>query len=178
MRSRYYKDKKYIEFSHSLRGIVSKPVGTLYKPDKIINLINKLLKCKSKGYIASVGDRVTYTLINHNMIPDIGVIDGKEMRRKVSLVDIEKFNLIIYVENKPGLVNIAIYDIIRKNLASIPILIYVDGEEDLVGFPVIFALPIGSCMIYGQPGEGIVYIEIDRAVKYRAMTLLGLKKLD
>ncbi|HEW93343.1 hypothetical protein DRN84_00295 [Candidatus Geothermarchaeota archaeon] len=174
MQLKYFKGTRYIKASKDVREKVSAPLGKLYRPDEIDKLINDLVDCRRHGLIASVGDRVTYTLIENNLIPDIAVIDGKERRREVDLVDLKKFNLVIFVENKPGYVNIALVNLIRRHLKDRPILLYVKGEEDLVGFPIVFACDVGSCMIYGQPNIGIVLINIDDKVKYMAASILGL----
>jgi hypothetical protein len=176
MRYKYFKEVEYISLPESSRYKVSAPVGTLYTPDKIDELINRVLSFRDEGkLVSSVGDRVTYTLVSNDFIPDIAVIDGKEMRMEVSLVDVNLFNIVVYVENKQGYVNIAIERVLKKYLESKPILLFVNGEEDLVGFPVVLALPIGSCMLYGQPKKGIVLVEIDEETKERAKNLLNLK---
>jgi len=176
MRYKYFKEVKYISLPESSRYKVSAPLGTLYTPDKIDELVKKIISFRNKGrLVSSVGDRVTYTLISNDFIPDIAVIDGKEMRTKVSLVDINLFKLVIYVENRQGYVNIAIANVLKDNIESRPLLLFVKGEEDLVGFPIVLALPIGSYMLYGQPGKGIVLVEIDEEAKERTKNLLDLK---
>jgi hypothetical protein len=39
------------------------------------------------------------------------------------------------------------------------------GEEDLLGLPLIHSLPLGSVMFYGQPGMGVVMIEVNEETK-------------
>lgn len=176
MQYKYFREVEYLSLPESSRYKISAPVGTLYTSDKIDHLIETVLSFRERGkLVSSVGDRVTYTLISNNFIPDVAVIDGKEMRTEVSIVDMELFNLVIYVENKQGYVNIAIVKVLRDHLKSRPLLLFVKGEEDLVGFPVVLALPIGSCMLYGQPGKGIVLVEIGEETKERAKNLLNLK---
>ena len=62
--------------------------------------------------------------------------------------------------------------LIRKRLDNRPWLFIVEGEEDLVGFPVVLALPIGSAFIYGAPDVGAVYVDISDDIKQEALSIL------
>ena len=49
----------------------------------------------------------------------------------------------------------------------------VDGEEDLAA-PVCAALaPLGSCLVYGMPKKGIVFVKIDEEVRDQARSLIN-----
>jgi uncharacterized protein (UPF0218 family) len=41
-----------------------------------------------------------------------------------------------------------------------PTTILVDGEEDLVALPAIVAAPEGASVVYGQPDEGMVHVQV------------------
>ncbi|MFC6769315.1 DUF359 domain-containing protein, partial [Natrinema soli] len=41
-----------------------------------------------------------------------------------------------------------------------PTTILVDGEEDLVALPAIVAAPEGASVVYGQPDEGMVHVNV------------------
>uniref|UniRef100_UPI002480868F DUF359 domain-containing protein n=1 Tax=Halorubrum sp. F4 TaxID=2989715 RepID=UPI002480868F len=41
-----------------------------------------------------------------------------------------------------------------------PVTIEVDGEEDLAALPAILATSDGASVVYGQPGEGMVRVEV------------------
>jgi len=172
MRLRYYSDRRYVRISSEARTYLSKPLGKLYRPDGLEELRDTLYKARASFKLASVGDRVTKTLIDWSITPDIAVIDCMERRRPVNIVDESLFNLIIYVDNRRGMVNLSITDIIRKNLARAPILLKVGGEDDLVGIPVIMALDDGDIMLYGQPNEGIVLVEVTSKLKKRLEELI------
>ena len=51
-------------------------------------------------------------------------------------------------------------------------LIDVDGEEDLATLPAILVAPKGASVVYGQPGEGMVLVQVDREATERARDLL------
>ena len=46
-----------------------------------------------------------------------------------------------------------------------PLKIYVEGEEDLATLPAVLLSPTGSMVAYGQPGEGVVLVEVDESKK-------------
>jgi uncharacterized protein (UPF0218 family) len=58
---------------------------------------------------------------------------------------------------------------IHDNVKS---LIMVEGEEDLLGFPAMLLAPIGSVLLYGQPGVGIVWSPVDSDNKALAKSYL------
>ena len=173
MRFRYFNKTSYISLTDYSRKKVAVPVGKLYTPENFNKLLKDLEAIReANGLVSTVGDRVTYTLVSNDIIPDVAVIDGKERRALVSLVDFSLFNKVIYVENKKGYINLALVELLKEEIENRPILLYVRGEEDLVGFPIVMTLPVGSCMLYGQPKRGIVFVKIDVDVKKLASSLI------
>lgn len=50
---------------------------------------------------------------------------------------------------------------LREGLArEEPTTILVEGEEDLVALPAIAVAPEGAHVVYGQPGEGMVHVDV------------------
>ncbi len=43
--------------------------------------------------------------------------------------------------------------------------VIVEGEEDLLVLPLISLTPIGSLIVYGQPREGMVVVEVTEKMK-------------
>ena len=43
--------------------------------------------------------------------------------------------------------------------------VIVEGEEDLLVLPLISLTPIGSLIVYGQPREGMVVVEVTKEIK-------------
>jgi hypothetical protein len=54
-----------------------------------------------------------------------------------------------------SVMNTAIHDGVKS-------LIFVEGEEDLMGFPAVLLAPEGSVMLYGQPDVGIVWVPVNK----------------
>ena len=63
--------------------------------------------------------------------------------------------------------------------------VLIDGEDDLAVIPLLLALPLGSCVFYGQPArlasesvvgrpeEGIVKISVSEENKKRAYDIVS-----
>jgi len=56
---------------------------------------------------------------------------------------------------------------------EIPALIDVEGEEDLAPLYIHLVAPIGTQIIYGQPGKGVVLQQTTLKTKERCRHLLG-----
>ncbi|MBM3212057.1 DUF359 domain-containing protein, partial [Candidatus Poribacteria bacterium] len=46
------------------------------------------------------------------------------------------------------------------------------GEEDLAGVPAILLSPLGTVVLYGQPQQGIVVVEVSEEKKRQLLQLL------
>lgn len=123
--------------------------------------------------IIAVGDVVTHNLVNAGILPDLAVIDGSTMREPCDMVlDLQVPE--VRVSNPAGMVTGALIRVIEDALHAGPCLIRVDGEEDLAVIPAVMAAPDGACVLYGQPGEGVVVIKVDEKSRDRAEVLFRL----
>ena len=179
MPSRCCSFKGVYRFSEESQSLVRTPLGDVYIDETFGELISRIKDIWSRGlYVASVGDRVTYSLLKFGVIPDIAVIDGQEKRGDAPSIDISVFNKVFHGVNRKGTINMDLCCLIKEALSYRPSLIIIDGEEDLVGFPVTLALPVGSAFIYGQPGIGAVFVEITDVIKRHAKSILkGLEPI-
>jgi len=55
-----------------------------------------------------------------------------------------------------------------------PVRIVVNGEEDLLVIPVCVHAPDNSIVLYGQPNEGLVVVEITPEIRNKTQSLLDL----
>lgn len=149
------------------RSKFKKPLGQLHPSIKVIK--NDLEKFKvNNDLIISVGDLTTINLQKEGIIPHMGILDNK-IERKDSPYE----NEIVYdkvtlkAHNPPGTITQDLWNTIEEGFRLIKtarynILIVVDGEEDLAVIPCAIMAPPGSIIIYGQPGEGVVILEVDK----------------
>ncbi|KQC09255.1 MAG: hypothetical protein APR55_10525 [Methanolinea sp. SDB] len=123
--------------------------------------------------IYSVGDVVTYYLIQNGIIPDVAVIDGHTMREPCKFSP-AVFSRRMHARNPPGTITRemvrALHDAVNKEP---PVLIIVEGEEDLAVIPLVICSPEGAVILYGQPGEGVVVCEVDWKARKKARELLS-----
>jgi uncharacterized protein (UPF0218 family) len=137
------------------------PFGTLY-PD-----ISDVLPLIGRSLVFSVGDVVTYRLIENGVIPDIAVIDGHTMRSPCDRSPlIQAYR--IQAKNPAGTLSAELLDGLKEALDHMPALVCVDGEEDLAVIPLVVMAPEGSLILYGQPGQGIVLRSVDPPAKQKA----------
>ena len=149
------------------RHLFKSPFGTLY-PE-----ISDLLPMLGGQVIYSVGDVVTSRLLEYGIIPAVAIIDGHTMR--VTCVNEPKtYSRIVRVENPPGAISDALIRELAAAVNNPPVLIYVEGEEDLAVIPLVILAREGEIILYGQPGEGVVLRSVDVGAKRRAQELLDL----
>jgi len=147
------------------RHLFRQPFGTLYPS---LDPVFPLLEGK---VFFSVGDVVTDYLLRAGYPPAVAVIDGQTMRRPHEGVDVAAFQ-VIYVKNPAGCISPDLTQAAHDAVQALKTVVQVDGEEDLAVLPLALAAPDGSLILYGQPGEGVVVLEISPSVKEQAQSLL------
>ncbi len=131
------------------------------------------------GRVVAVGDMVAYHLLEAGVAPDIAVVDGRTKREEVDEEVVESWSALPVfrrVENEPGTVSrglvVALREALGGNERGDGVLVEVDGEEDLAVLPALVLADEGDIVLYGQPGEGMVYVEVNDEKSARALDLL------
>jgi GTP-dependent dephospho-CoA kinase len=148
------------------RSLFKEPFGILFPS------IDKILPLLPGKIIFSVGDVVTSNLLMAGYPPDVAIIDGYTMRKPYPGVSIPHYNQ-INVKNPPGTLTDELIAAIKSAIITLQTVIQVDGEEDLAVVPVALHAPSGSSLLYGQPGDGVVLLEITPEIKVRAEELFS-----
>ena len=157
----------HLKVPKSLRAELGKPLGELIEgsPEKISEIIINRFE-KYKGIIICVGDIVSQSFVNNNIIPDLIITDGITKRQKIQ----EQVNYSGFVNergsNLAGEISINAWEKIRKIINAIKqersnkFHLRIDGEEDLLVIPAAIELKNSKCysIIYGQPDKGIVIL--------------------
>ena len=103
---------------------------------------------------------------------DVLIIDNKEKRTRVkSLTTVQKRTY--RVRNEPGTIGSDAWAAVDDAIENGDALMIVDGEEDLLTLVAMATAPPGSLVIYGQPNEGLVLIEVNTEARKRARLFLG-----
>ena len=131
--------------------------------------------------VVAVGDVVTYHLREAGRVPDVALVDGKTEREAVRAEIDEALaagtERRIGVENPAATLTPALLEALTDALADPdPVTIEVDGEEDLAALPAIVAAPDGASVVYGQPGEGMVRVDVTPETRREARELF--ERLD
>jgi hypothetical protein len=74
----------------------------------------------------------------------------------------------IVVRNPAGFITNELVAAVKKAVEDKKGKIFVDGEEDLAALVVMVVAPKGSVLVYGQPNEGMVFVELDDVIRKRA----------
>jgi uncharacterized protein (UPF0218 family) len=127
------------------------------------------------GRVVAVGDMVTYHLLESGIVPDVAVVDGRTKREEVDEEVVERWRrmgVAARVENEPGTVSGALVEALKEAFEENG-LVEVKGEEDLAVLPAVVLASEGDTVLYGQPGEGMVYVEVDDEAQGYVLDLLG-----
>lgn len=159
----------------SLRRRLKKPLGRLFpavevRGDEFISLI---LEAR---LVVTVGDRVTETFQEAaGRSPDVYVVDGME-RRSARDVPRIAHGAVHRAKNPAGRITRGAMAAMKRAFAGEkPAMVLIDGEEDLLAIPAVLYAPLGAVVLYGQPLEGVVAVEVDEGAKERARrTLEGM----
>jgi uncharacterized protein (UPF0218 family) len=149
------------------RDALREPFGTLY-PE-----LSDALGVLEGRHVYSVGDVVTHNLLRHGISPEVAIIDGYTQRVPCDRTPILLAPRLV-VENPAGTITDALIEAIRYAVTHPPVLIYVEGEEDLAVIPLVMEAPPDSVVVYGQPGEGVVIRLVDAAAKEQAHDYFAL----
>lgn len=149
------------------RDLFKKPFGTLY------GSIGELLPRLEGRTIYAVGDVVTHNLLAAGVVPDIAIIDGYTMRTPCTRSPLLRARRLT-AKNPPGTITDELVDAINDAVRNPPVVIFVEGEEDLAVIPLVLAAPDGAAVLYGQPKEGVVLRLVDAAAKREAASMLSV----
>ena len=164
------------KLSEKLRNRLKLPLGELLSEEELHRKISG-----RKGMLITVGDICTLSLLRKRTMPDFCFVDlkyerknlGPEERKAILGFDADE----IRVKNSAGTVSNEVLELCR-NLFSEKrkqrcTRIVVDGEEDLCAIPAMMFAPLGSLIIYGQPKEGVVLIEMNEGKRKLAEKIYG-----
>ncbi len=129
-----------------------------------------------QGPVVTIGDRVTFTLLSLGIVPDLAIIDLLERRRPINEEHRQALDYgsrELKCENPAGVVTQALWDAVSEGLREPPARVVVSGEEDLAAIPVTMLAPLGSIVVYGMPGRGMVAYAINEGHKEAVSSLLA-----
>jgi hypothetical protein len=156
---------RHLLLPDELRSLLKEPLGKLYKGNgqECVKAMKKELLSAKK--VAAIGDMTAFYLLKASIVPDLLVVDNKTKRMPVSdhvieMLDHESYKT-VRVHNPAATLTKELIDLIRESMHSDEhVKIVVEGEEDLATLPAILYAPLGSAVVYGQPNEGSVLVDV------------------
>ncbi len=164
-----------------LREELRKLHGELYPGDGIETTKEIIKDLNEYARLITVGDIVTFNLLNAGLVPDISFVDDRTKRSPASDKVIKGTRhahfMTITVENPPGIITEELLDETEKAMGSkTPVQIFIKGEEDLAALPAIAMAPISSVIIYGLPDKGAVLVRVTQDKKKEIQSFLNKMK--
>ncbi len=129
--------------------------------------------------LIAVGDAVTDALLKIGVTPDVSIVDLHIARKRVykTIEDLGFRDIKVFKnsKNEAGTLSYLCF----KELESLihreakPSVMQIEGEEDLVTLLAILIAPLKSLIVYGQPSEGVVVVEVGEGDKKRSQEYLS-----
>ena len=156
----------------SLRRKLKKPLGRLF-PSVDVRGEEFLALVTGSALVVTVGDRVTETLQETTgRPPDVFVVDGMERRSAREILRVAHGST-LKAKNPAGRITKAARSAMKRAFAGEkPVMVLIDGEEDLLTIPAVVEAPLGAVVFYGQPLEGVVAVEVDERSKASAREIV------
>jgi len=155
-----------LRLTEGLRYRLKKPLGGFVTD--LGSLEGKLLVC--------VGDQASKDVLSFGLKPKLCVYDGRIKRKAVEIPSemkgygVREFK----AKNPAGTLTEEVFQAVEKALKSeTSCRMLVDGEEDLVALVAIKHAPLGSVVLYGQPDEGLVAVDVDGKIKKKVDDMLS-----
>ena len=142
------------------------PLGKLYA-----DFEDAIPKIKEASFLISVGDQTTKNLVDNDLIPDLVIIDNRIQDHNHDIIRTEN---ILEADNPAGTITENLWETIEEAISltlkdSENRIIVVKGEEDLAVLPCLLVAPENAVVLYGQPNEGLVFVNVfegkDKATK-------------
>jgi uncharacterized protein (UPF0218 family) len=144
-----------------LRRKLKKPLGTIIRGSfkETMNRLKEIVEVEKPLCIIAVGDAVSRSLVENNILPHIVVVDNKCMRKSLEEPLSFKAEKTFSIKNPQATITEEAISALQDSLKrDVSVQVVVDGEEDLLTLIAVLYAPENSFVIYGQPHEGIVVI--------------------
>jgi uncharacterized protein (UPF0218 family) len=141
--------------------------------EQTLGEFEQMMKAKKPSMIISVGDALSRALIENNIFPKVIVIDHKIMREPAMPFAIEDYET-MKLRNDQGTISDDAWTVIASALKhGNRVKVVVEGEEDLLALVAIIEAPERALVVYGQPREGMVVVEVTSQKKSEIKKIVG-----
>lgn len=166
----------------SMDDELKQPFGKLFEgPEENPELAMQeaiLFMKKNSPKLIAVGDVCVHTLVEMGCVPDISFVDGMTKREPwAPAADLDRtvFPSLFTCNSPAGIISSDLKITIKSALnCNDKALVVVNGEEDLAPIIVHLLAPLGSTVVYGQPGRGVVLRETTEETKINCRRILDV----
>ena len=159
---------KTVYFSEQVKEIVRKPLGDLYRGNVSYN--REFAGAKP---LVVVGDYTFTLLVKAGVRPSVAVLDAKIERGTVGLPPLEGYR-VVKVQNDPGTISPEAAEAVTEAVRTGNVAVVVEGEEDLLALPAVYALPETGILVYGQPKVGYVVVRGGEEARKKVLEIIAL----
>ena len=157
----------------NLRSLLKKPLGILIH-DYEVTRSSVSSKIPKDAFVITVGDATTEKMISFGLSPSLQIVDSLEKRNKRDLPG-GYVKTILECANPAAEITEQSVSVIKQAFTvAAPVRIIVSGEEDLLVLPVAVHAPDNSVILYGQPNEGLVLVQVTEEVRNKAKSIMSL----
>jgi len=164
----------------NLRKTLSRPLGVLVagNEDECNRILKEVIAKENPTKVILVGDTVSRNAAQSGIRADLMIIDNLEKRTRAKSYAFEPKRR-IKTRNSAGMIEAQAREAVERGVFGGGDLIEVEGEEDLLAIIAVQTSPLGSLVVYGQPGEGIVLVRVSETKKAEAQAILDrMEKID
>ncbi|MBS7606806.1 MAG: DUF359 domain-containing protein [Candidatus Bathyarchaeia archaeon] len=157
-----------------LRDELKAPLGHLIRGslDDVIRELKELMESVRPVKIISVGDVISRSMLERGLPLNVFIVDNKSMRRPTEPIKF-RADRIMELTNPAGTIMDDAWRVIGEATKLDGLVeVLVDGEEDLLTIVAVLVAPEKSMVVYGQPNEGVVVINVDEETKARMRRIL------
>ncbi len=166
--------KDYL-LTESVTTRLKHPLGSLLlgSPENTMRLLKDAIRREHPPKVCVVGDFTALKAIEYGIKVDLYVVDNKVMRRPVEAIPLRRLK-VFTARNPPGTITSEAWALINRVIEyDFPVLLVVEGEEDLLALPVIKLAPSKAYVVYGQPHVGLVLVRVTEEKKKEIDVLLN-----
>jgi len=163
-----------------LRETLSRPLGVLVagNEDECNRILKQVIAKENPTKVILVGDTVSRNATQTDIRADVMIIDNLEKRTRAKTYAFKPKRK-IKTKNPAGMIEAQAREAVEKAVLGGGDLVEVDGEEDLLAIVAVQTSPLGSLVVYGQPGKGIVLVKVSEAKKAEVQAILDqMEKID
>jgi len=134
-------------------------------PNETMSKLSELIESVKPKKIISIGDIVSRNILERNLPLNVFIVDNRSMRELIEPID-ASVSKVLHLINPAGAISGDSWRIIDEAINSEGLVkVLVEGEEDLLTIVAALLAPVNSMVVYGQPNEGIVVINVTEEVK-------------